>query len=83
MGSTLVAATVDQDTMYVANVGRQPPVSFRGRLSQITRDHSLVEEMVSLGKLERNSESYRSQKNIITRAVGDPACGDRRFLRFP
>ena len=45
-------------------------IFFRDGLSQITRDHSLVEEMVSLGKLERNSESYRSQKNIITRAVG-------------
>ena len=70
MGSTLVAATVDQDTMYVANVGDSRLYLFRDGLSQITRDHSLVEEMVSLGKLERNSESYRSQKNIITRAVG-------------
>ena len=70
MGSTLVAATVDQDTMYVANVGDSRLYLFREGLSQITRDHSLVEEMVSLGKLERNSESYRSQKNIITRAVG-------------
>ena len=70
MGSTLVAATVDQDTMYVANVGDSRLHLFRDGLSQITRDHSLVEEMVSLGKLERNSESYRSQKNIITRAVG-------------
>ena len=65
MGSTLVAATVD-----VANVGDSRLYLFRDGLSQITRDHSLVEEMVSLGKLERNSESYRSQKNIITRAVG-------------
>ena len=70
MGSTLVAATVDQDTMYVAHVGDSRLYLFRDGLSQITRDHSLVEEMVSLGKLERNSESYRSQKNIITRAVG-------------
>ena len=70
MGSTLVAATVDQDTMYVANVGDSRLYLFRDGLSQITRDHSLVEEMVSLGKMERNSESYRSQKNIITRAVG-------------
>ena len=69
MGSTLVAATVDQDTMYVANVGDSRLYLFRDGLSQITRDHSLVEEMVSLGKMERNSESYRSQKNIITRAV--------------
>ena len=54
----------------MANVGDSRLYLFRDGLSQITRDHSLVEEMVSLGKLERNSESYRSQKNIITRAVG-------------
>ncbi|MEG2700161.1 MAG: serine/threonine-protein phosphatase, partial [Hungatella sp.] len=39
-------------------------------LIQITRDHSYVEEMVSLGKLERNSKEYLEKKNIITRAIG-------------
>lgn len=70
MGSTLVAATMEKDTMYVANVGDSRLYLLRDELQQITRDHSLVEEMVSLGKMERNSESYKSQKNIITRAVG-------------
>lgn len=70
MGSTLVAATIQGDTMYVANVGDSRLYLLRDDLSQITRDHSLVEEMVALGKLERNSESYRNQKNIITRAMG-------------
>lgn len=70
MGSTLVAATVEKDTMYVANVGDSRLYLLRDSLEQITRDHSLVEEMVSLGKIERDSESYRNQKNIITRAVG-------------
>ena len=70
MGSTLVAATVDKNTMYVANVGDSRLYLLRENLDQVTRDHSLVEEMVSLGKMERNSESYNSRKNIITRAVG-------------
>ena len=70
MGCTLVAGVVEDNILYVANVGDSRLYLFRDGLSQITRDHSLVEEMVSLGKLERNSESYRSQKNIITRAVG-------------
>ena len=82
MGSTLVAATVDQDTMYVANVGDSRLYLFRDGLSQITRDHSLVEEMVSLGKLERNSESYRSQKNIITRAMGVKDEAEADFYEF-
>ena len=70
MGSTLVAATIEDDMMYVANVGDSRLYLLRDSLAQITRDHSLVEEMVASGKMERDSESYRSQKNIITRAMG-------------
>ena len=71
MGCTLVAAVIEEGILYAANVGDSRLYLIHdGAIRQITRDHSLVEEMVSLGKLERNSESYRSQKNIITRAVG-------------
>lgn len=70
MGSTLVAAAVMQNTLYVANVGDSRLYLLRDQLLQVTRDHSLVEEMVALGKMERNSDSYRNQKNIITRAMG-------------
>lgn len=69
-GTTLVAAVVEDGILYTANVGDSRLYLLREELQQITRDHSLVEEMVSLGKMERDSESYRSQKNIITRAVG-------------
>ena len=70
MGSTLVAVTMVGNVMYVANVGDSRLYLLRDKLSQITRDHSLVEEMVAQGKMERNSELYRHQKNIITRAMG-------------
>ncbi|MEG0215282.1 MAG: Stp1/IreP family PP2C-type Ser/Thr phosphatase [Hungatella sp.] len=71
MGTTLVIATVEDTTLYVANVGDSRLYLFRDQaLIQITRDHSYVEEMVSLGKLERNSKEYLEKKNIITRAIG-------------
>lgn len=70
MGTTLVAAVMDSSTLYVANVGDSRLYLLRDELEQITRDHSLVEELVSLGKLERNSEAYKNQKNVITRAIG-------------
>ena len=70
MGSTLVAATIEDDMMYVANVGDSRLYLLRDSLAQITRDHSLVEEMVARGKMERDSESYRNHNNIITPAVG-------------
>ncbi|MFR5601941.1 MAG: Stp1/IreP family PP2C-type Ser/Thr phosphatase [Lachnospiraceae bacterium] len=70
MGTTLVAATVEEDILHVANVGDSRLYLIRNGITQITRDHSYVEELVAKGKLERGSEEYFSKKNIITRAVG-------------
>lgn len=70
MGTTLVAATADENTLYVANVGDSRLYLVRDRIRQVTRDHSYVEELVSLGRLERGSKDYKERKNIITRAVG-------------
>ena len=70
MGTTLVAAVADENTRYVANVGDSRLYLVRDRIRQVTRDHSYVEELVSLGRLERGSKDYKDKKNIITRAVG-------------
>ena len=71
MGTTLVAASVEGNTLYAANVGDSRLYLFRDkRLFQITRDHSYVEELVALGQMERNSRDYQRKKNIITRAIG-------------
>nr|WP_077610751.1 Stp1/IreP family PP2C-type Ser/Thr phosphatase [Clostridium sp. Marseille-P2415] len=70
MGTTLVTAVVEDSTMYVANVGDSRLYLVRNQLKQITKDHSFVEELVSLGQLERGSRDYCEKKNIITRAVG-------------
>ena len=83
MGTTLVTAVIDQNTMYVANVGDSRLYLLRDELEQITRDHSYVEELVSLGKLERNSEAYFNQKNIITRAVGIIPTVEIDFFEVP
>lgn len=83
MGTTLVLAVIDNETMYVANVGDSRLYLLRDNLEQITRDHSLVEEMVSMGKLERGSESYKNQKNIITRAMGILPTVDVDFFEVP
>ena len=70
MGTTLVAAMADENTLYVANVGDSRLYLVRDRIRQVTKDHSYVEELVSLGRLERGSKDYKDKKNIITRAVG-------------
>lgn len=71
MGTTLVAAVVYKDTMKVANIGDSRLYLIRGKsIKQITVDHSLVEEMVRLGEIDRDSARNHPNKNIITRAVG-------------
>lgn len=70
MGSTLVAAVIEGDILTVANVGDSRLYLIRDGITQVTRDHSYVEELVDRGELERGSEDYLKKKNIITRAVG-------------
>ncbi len=71
MGTTLVAATLDGDRLCVANVGDSRLYIVGGReIRQITRDHSLVEEMVRMGGLKREQAKNHPEKNIITRAIG-------------
>jgi protein phosphatase len=72
MGTTLVAATLDQDEkiLTVANVGDSRLYVCANRLTQITTDHSLVEEMIQRGGIDKNSARNHPDKNIITRAIG-------------
>lgn len=71
MGTTIVAATVAGDKLYTANVGdsRLYVLNHDG-ITQITRDHSLVEEMVRMGEMNKEDAKTHPDKNIITRAVG-------------
>ena len=66
-------ATIENDILYVANVGDSRLYVIGDDIRQITRDHSYVEEMVSAGKMERGSSEYFSRKNVITRAIGSPS----------
>lgn len=71
MGTTFVCATVMEDGyLYVANVGDSRLYLAGEELTQITRDHSLVEEMVRAGKIDKEAARLHPDKNIITRAVG-------------
>lgn len=70
MGTTVVAATVQDACLYVANVGDSRLYVLDEAIHQITRDHSLVEEMVRAGQLGKEEARNHPEKNIITRAVG-------------
>ena len=70
MGTTIVAAVINQDTLIVANVGDSRLYIIGDMIEQITEDHSLVQEMVRLGKMDEESARNHPNKNIITRAIG-------------
>lgn len=70
MGTTLVAATESDGILYVANVGDSRLYLIDQEIEQITRDHSLVEEMIRVGELQRKDAKTYPDRNMITRAVG-------------
>lgn len=81
MGSTLVVALCLKKRWELINIGDSRAYIWeKGSLSQITQDHSLVEEMVRFGRLERQDPLYQEQKHVITRAVGiDPVVMEDYF----
>lgn len=70
MGTTLVAAFIADDTLYVANVGDSRLYLIDGEINQVTEDHSYVDAMVRAGELTRDEARRHPNKNIITRAIG-------------
>lgn len=70
MGTTMVAAVIQDDRLYVANVGDSRLYLVGDDIKQITMDHSLVEELIRNGELERKKGRNHPEKNIITRAMG-------------
>ena len=66
MGSTLVAGVINDDVLTVANVGDSRLYIVRDGITQVTRDHSLVERMVEDGEIKRNSEeAYISKVSTL------------------
>lgn len=70
MGTTVVACTLEENTLYITNIGDSRLYLIRDGIEQITDDHSLVEEMVKQGNITESEARIHPQKNIITRALG-------------
>ena len=70
MGTTVVAATIIDHRLYVANVGDSRLYVVNETMKQVTRDHSYVEEMIRMGRFSPDDARIQTKKNVITRAVG-------------
>ena len=80
MGTTMVVSTIVGQYAYVANVGDSRLYVADRELQQITRDHSLVQEMVRMGEISVEEARNHPDKNIITRALGAERVVDVDFF---
>lgn len=70
MGTTFVAATISDGKVTVMNIGDSRLYYGNQELTQITVDHSYVEELIHAGIMEREEGRFHPKKNVITRALG-------------
>jgi protein phosphatase len=74
MGTTLVVALFFDNRMSVGHIGDSRLYRLRGdEFTQVTRDHSLLQEQIDSGMITKEQARYSQNKNLVTRAVGiDP-----------
>ncbi len=71
MGTTLVVLVFDGDQAHLAHVGDSRAYLYRrGRLTRLTRDHTVVQQEVDAGRLTPELARIAPHKNILTRSVG-------------
>jgi protein phosphatase len=71
MGTTLVVAVFRDDRVLLGHVGDSRCYRLRaGKLQQVTRDHSLLQEQLDAGLITPEQAAFSSNKNLVTRAVG-------------
>lgn len=71
MGTTLVFALLSRPGFLAASIGDSRIYLFsRGRLTQISEDHSLVAALVAMGEITKEEAMVHPRRNVITRALG-------------
>lgn len=71
MGTTLTLSVVNENKIIIAHVGDSSCYFIKnGEILKITKDHSLVQELVDLGIISNEQAQVHPQKNVITRALG-------------
>ena len=71
MGTTLVLAVFRQGRLLLGHIGDSRAYRLRGgRLTQVTHDHSLLQEQIDAGLITPEQAAFSANKNLVTRAVG-------------
>lgn len=85
MGTTVVAAIADCRRLTIAHIGDSRAYMLRGeQLTQLTDDHSLVNELVKSGEISAEEASVHPRRNVLTRALGteERALADIRHMEW-
>ncbi|MHC4636973.1 MAG: Stp1/IreP family PP2C-type Ser/Thr phosphatase [Planctomycetota bacterium] len=73
MGATLVLALLREGRAYIANLGDSRIYLLRkGKLKQLTRDHSVISELIDMGHISPEEAENHSAQGLITHYVGMP-----------
>lgn len=71
MATTLTVALLEGQYLYISNVGdSRAYIVNKSEIRQITKDHSIVQEMIDSGKITHDEARHHPQKNVVTRIVG-------------
>ena len=71
MGTTLVVAIRTRDYVLFGNIGDSSGFVYKnGKLVKVTKDHTLVNLLVSTGELTEEEAKYHPRKNVLMRALG-------------
>lgn len=72
MGTTVTAAILERDRLVIAQVGdSRAYLLHNGELTQLTRDHSLMANMIEAGQITPEEARYHPNRSVITRALGN------------
>ncbi len=84
MGTTTILVVVIDDLAYITHIGDSRVYILNDKkLSQVTKDHSVVQELVDQGELTIQEALNHPNKNMITRAVGVNLLVDIDYLKIP
>ncbi len=82
MGTTAVIAVVKDNEAVIAHVGDSRIYLINDNITQLTKDHSIVQSLIETGKISPDDAKVHPRKNVITRALGVEAevMADTDFL---
>lgn len=83
MGTTVVACIATADLLFVAHAGDSRAYLLDQGATQLTRDHSVVQEMVDSGEITAEEARSHPNKNLITRALGVEPALEIDFGAYP